>query len=81
MASASAAAPPSAAGTVSTRPRAITHSCRSLSASQLGLDAAGLLPQPVDSTPTGEFVLFRQPGNGRHPRPRGERRPGRPRLP
>jgi transposase len=48
---------------------------------QLGLDAIGLLTQPVDSTTRSEFVLFQQPNHRRHPRPPGERQPDRPPLP
>jgi hypothetical protein len=52
-----------------------------LGRSRLSLNAVGLLPQPVDSTPSSEFVHFQQSNNRRHPRPPGEQRPNRPPLP
>ncbi|MFF4756864.1 hypothetical protein ACWD5R_44380 [Streptomyces sp. NPDC002514] len=44
-----------------------------LGGGQLSLDAVGLLPQPVDSTASGEFVLFQQSDDRRHLQPPGER--------
>ncbi|MFG2961453.1 hypothetical protein ACGF5O_48025 [Streptomyces sp. NPDC048291] len=69
--------------TASTRLRAIGISCHSCSScrGRLGLDTVGFPEQFLDSTASGDLVLYRQPDKRRDPRSPGHRRSDRAQLP